>query len=518
MLAAMIDTKNPREVAREALRQLALRKLPPTPANYQLCYNEVAGLPNVVGFPETQLRHIAAALPAATAERQEHLQRLREAIGGRSWQGVEEALVALGTNGAGHAAAVETSAAPAQESRPEIPESHSTLLARVTRLVENLLPALGNDDQWLTGQALRLLECLKNPAADSGELLQLLASFNQRVSLAAEEQCEIKQSLLKLLQLIIENIGELSLDQECVQGQIDSLARAVLPPLTLRRLDDVERRLQDVLARQHQARERSLEAQEAMRQMLASFIDHLASINQSNTDFQNDLEQSAREIEQVRTIEDLTPLLRRVIDATRGMAEHTASVREELIDLQDRAHATESELIRLHEELRSASASARHDPLTDVLNRRGLDEALAREIASVRRKDSPLCLSVLDVDNFKQINDRLGHSTGDAALIHLVKTVREHMRPIDTLARYGGEEFVILMPDTLLGEGIETMKRLQRELTRNFFLADNERLLITFSAGVAQLSPDESGDDTIRRADQAMYLAKRSGKNRVMGV
>jgi diguanylate cyclase len=155
--------------------------------------------------------------------------------------------------------------------------------------------------------------------------------------------------------------------------------------------------------------------------------------------------------------------------------------------------------------------------LTDALNRRGLDEALAREIASVRRKDAPLSVSLLDVDNFKQLNDRLGHATGDDALIHLVKVVRHYIRPIDTLARYGGEEFVILMPDTHLAEGIETMKRLQRELTRNFFLGGNERILITFSAGVAQLSPTESGDEAIRRADQAMYLAKRAGKNRVMG-
>jgi diguanylate cyclase len=104
------------------------------------------------------------------------------------------------------------------------------------------------------------------------------------------------------------------------------------------------------------------------------------------------------------------------------------------------------------------------------------------------------------------------------ALIHLVQVVRGYMRPIDTLARYGGEEFVILMPDTRLDEGIAAMKRLQRELTRNFFLAGNEKILITFSAGVAQLADDESGEDAIRRADQAMYLAKRTGKNRVIGA
>jgi diguanylate cyclase len=92
------------------------------------------------------------------------------------------------------------------------------------------------------------------------------------------------------------------------------------------------------------------------------------------------------------------------------------------------------------------------------------------------------------------------------------------MRTQDTLARYGGEEFVILMPDTALDKGIDAMMRLQRALTRRFFLADGEQILITFSAGVAQLAESESGEDAIKRADQGMYLAKRAGKNRVVGA
>jgi diguanylate cyclase len=86
------------------------------------------------------------------------------------------------------------------------------------------------------------------------------------------------------------------------------------------------------------------------------------------------------------------------------------------------------------------------------------------------------------------------------------------------LARYGGEEFVILLPDTTLAQGIEAMTRLQRELSKRFFLAGSEKVLITFSAGVAQVAADEAGSDAIKRADQAMYLAKRAGKNRVIGV
>ena len=92
------------------------------------------------------------------------------------------------------------------------------------------------------------------------------------------------------------------------------------------------------------------------------------------------------------------------------------------------------------------------------------------------------------------------------------------MRAQDTLARSGGEEFVILMPDTTLDSGVDAMTRLQRALTRRFFLAGSEKILITFSAGVAQLAPEETGEAAIARADQAMYLAKRAGKNRVLAA
>ena len=251
--------------------------------------------------------------------------------------------------------------------------------------------------------------------------------------------------------------------------------------------------------------------------MLAAFIEHLATINESSNVFGDRLEESARQIEQVRTVESMAPLLRNVIDTTRAMAEDTRSAHDRLQTLQEKVQATEAEIGKLHLELDHASALARHDPLTDVLNRKGLDEALTREIAGMRRKEMPLSLALLDIDNFKLLNDRLGHETGDAALVHLVKVARECIRPVDSLARYGGEEFVILMPDTPLDQGIQTMTRLQRTLTKTFFLTGTEKVLITFSAGVAQMTPKETGAETIKRADQAMYLAKRAGKNRVLG-
>ena len=135
----------------------------------------------------------------------------------------------------------------------------------------------------------------------------------------------------------------------------------------------------------------------------------------------------------------------------------------------------------------------------------------------MRRSDKPLCVAMLDIDNFKMLNDRLGHESGDVALIHLLTVAKESLRPTDYLARYGGEEFVILMPDTPLEQGIQAMKRMQRRLTKTFFFAGSEKTLITFSAGVAEVVRGESGAKAVNRADQAMYLAKRAGKNRVLG-
>jgi diguanylate cyclase len=89
------------------------------------------------------------------------------------------------------------------------------------------------------------------------------------------------------------------------------------------------------------------------------------------------------------------------------------------------------------------------------------------------------------------------------------------LRPTDTLARYGGEEFLILLPNTDIDEAEHVLKRIQRELTRQFFMHDNERVLITFSAGVATLRPEENQAALVARADAAMYAAKKLGRNRV---
>ena len=523
----MVDKTVP-ELARETLKHLVQRKLAPSPENYQAVFNELSGQTVVAPFPVDQLRRIAKDLPVKTPGQQKQRSLLEYAVAQMNWEGVYNALVAYGgffprgqLENSGFSslpAADPANGAAVVPNSPAAPALTTDFLEQIARLIEFARPALGSDDARFGEQTQELLQVMRQPGVDLVRVKQMLGTFGHRVSFAAEDQAEIKATLLHLLRLIMENISELSLDDRWLKGQVDALIEAATPPLTLRRLDDVERRLRDVMQKQAEAKGRAVEAQAEMRVMLGTFIERLSVMTDSTSAYGGKMEENARLIEKAKTLEELTPVLKEVVSATRSMAADSLHARDELRGMRERTQATETEIVKLHMELDRMSAQARHDPLTGALNRKGLDEALNREVSAMRRKDTPLCVALLDIDNFKKINDTLGHTTGDQALAHLAQVARESMRPQDTLARYGGEEFVILLPDTALERGIDAMTRLQRELTKKYFLAGTEKLLITFSAGVAQLGADEDNASAIKRADQAMYTAKRAGKNRVLGA
>lgn len=510
--------KNSLEVARETLRQLTARHLPPTPANYQAIYNEIAGIPHIAPFPAEPLRQIAQALPVKNPGQEKQKGLLEFAIGQRSWDGVQNALLAYATFGQAEPAPAPVANLPLADAADWAPALTTEFMAQVARLVQNVLPALGSEDARFQDRATELVQALRDPASQAAHVKSVLADFNYRLAFVAEDQAEIKAVLLQLLHLIIENISELSLDEQWLKGQAEALMDAATPPLTLRRLDEVEHGLKNVIFKQREAKGRAQEAQEELRVLLATFIERLSQIAESSSTFQGQMETCVQLLEQARSVEDITPVLKDVVGAARLMANEARSTRNELHAMRGKAQTTQDELSRLHHELDRVSTQVRHDALTGVLNRKGLDETIDREISGAQRKALPLCIALLDIDNFKKINDLKGHAVGDAALQHLVTVARESMRSQDSLARYGGEEFVIVMPDTPLDAGVDVMRRLQRQLSTRFFLAGNEKMLITFSAGVAQLQAEEKGTEAIGRADKAMYLAKRAGKNRVLAA
>ncbi|AHK46208.1 GGDEF domain-containing protein [Ensifer sp. 1H6] len=157
------------------------------------------------------------------------------------------------------------------------------------------------------------------------------------------------------------------------------------------------------------------------------------------------------------------------------------------------------------------------DPLTGLYNRRKLLDVLAIEFDLATRTRRPTCLLMFDVDNFKAVNDELGHSVGDELLATIATGCRRALRSDDVLARLGGDEFVVLMPATTLDEGEPIADKLRQQISLE--LQNRLELFSTISGGLTEMSRrDATIGDILRRADEGLYQSKRNGRNQITVV
>ena len=412
-------------------------------------------------------------------------------------------------------AADAAAALPVINASAEIPGLLREMVARTLRMA--VIHRLGEPKDLFEGaeqlaERLHRADSLSEINHCAAELKDFWFKFESR----GREQDETLQGMLRLINLLMENVVELVSDDSWLKGQIGMMREMLATPIDSVKLKDAERRFRDVLLKQGVMRQSMDDLKAALKGMLATFIDRLGALTESTGGFGARVEDYARQIRETDDLAQLDRLLRELMQETRVMQADVLRSRDELIETRRKVQDYEDRIRKLEAELSQVSGKIREDQLTQALNRRGLEETYDVELARCARKSLPLCVALLDIDNFKQLNDRYGHKAGDDALVHLVAVVRDTLRPSDSVARIGGEEFVILLPEAGIDEAAGIMRRVQRSLTRRFFLANNERLLITFSAGVALHDGAESRDSVIARADQALYEAKRTGKNRVV--
>ncbi len=460
----MTGFRNPSEIAREALRRLASQRIAPTPENYREHYEHIAANLDADFGSDTE------AIPAVPA-------------GEPSTEG--------------------DARAPWQE-----------LLAQTLEFaVVSLASAPG-----LAGEAGALAQAVRQ-CATGGEIEALTAALRKfwfKLEVRSGEDLEVHQGLLRLLRLLIDNTHGLLNGDLWLREQIEVVKALIERPLDLASIREAERRLKEVIVKQAALGVSLQEAKSALKHMVTGFIDRLGELSESTDGYHSRLQEYAHKIRQTDDIRHLSALVGELLRDTHSVQLTAARTRDELLAARRQVEAAEAKVRQLECELEHVSELVHEDQLTGVLNRRGLDDAYQRESARADRTGKPLCVSLLDIDNFKRLNDTLGHQAGDDALQHLVRVVKRTMRPTDVLSRYGGEEFLLLLPETDLKEAVSVMVRLQRTLTKAFFLHNNERVLITFSAGVALRKRGELPYATIERADKALYQAKRAGKNRVL--
>ncbi len=568
---SQIGSTTPAQLAKAALKLLAEQKLEPTPENYRKAYEAELGATGVqltTAQPSSAAGDASSAADEGARWSQLITRILRGAErGGRQWttarkkdslqrvldgsknsaQRLQQRLTQLVASwdsdtldnslldaseadslaptsaqlGAAEAAPIAAAVAlPAQPAQSTSGEWPPMALHAVEQLHKTLGSALPQPDPQ-SNEALSELQT----ALDQARQPELSAALQTQAKVLVSEACyqakrviehryHLIDQLTALCDSLTDSLVDLSEDDSWVQGQAQAMRHHLQEGLHGRGVRHVQQLLTDTRQRQRTLKQEREVARTALKQLIHQMLHEIADLGSTTDRFQDSLGRYADTIGQADSIESLTGVVREMIEGSRAVQSVVAQTQTRLHDEHARASELTERVRTLEDEIRKLSDEVSTDPLTQIANRRGMMRAFEAEQARVDRTQSPLAIGLLDVDNFKKLNDQLGHQTGDEALKFLARRVGECLRPVDVVARYGGEEFVVLLPDTPADEGQQALTRLQRTLSAEFFTHDEKKVFITFSAGVTQYRPGEAIEAALDRADVALYEAKRTGKNR----
>lgn len=540
---------SPTDIARETFKRLALERIAPTPDAYRKLYIEISGIDDTesikVEVPrisnqdeltpseaENLLVDFAQSLQKTSGDLASFGHRFGRALKTKNWgdfaKGLEELTGKIQIKASTKGIELVESAAAIVDPPPRkislVDDAGAdnqkevllkdSLFRTLTMALSSLLkstPQLASDSEAI-GEGFKAA----NSEAELNSLAARLKQLCFQIELKSGDTAEQQELLLRLFALLLENVRELIDDDNWLHGQIEVVQNLIAGPIDHRALQEATRSLKDVIYKQGVLKHSLSESKTSVKNMMATFIDRLDVMTNTTSQYQSKIDAYSRQIAQTRDHNEVESIIHGILDETQTIQSEASRSQQIMLAAQKEVKEAEIRIKELEDKLAQMSELVREDQLTGSLNRRGLDDIFEREADRADRRGTPLCAAMLDLDNFKKLNDTHGHAAGDEALIHVVRIVKQTLRSIDVIARYGGEEFLIVMPETSLDEAAKAMMRVQRELTTHFFTANDQRLFITFSAGVALRAPHEAQESVLKRADKAMYEAKKSGKNRVI--
>ncbi|MBO9717392.1 MAG: diguanylate cyclase [Pseudoxanthomonas sp.] len=353
------------------------------------------------------------------------------------------------------------------------------------------------------------------PGSELAPLARRVRELCHQVGVHAGDTAEQQALLLDLFDLLLENLVELLDDGSWLHGQVAVVRELLASHPDRQTLEATRQGLRELVYQQGLLKQGIEESKDAMRTMMVTFVERLDGMAESTGQFQSRIEAHMEAIRGSRSVADLGRRLEEVLEDTAQLQRQALRAHAQMADARAEVDAAEARIRELEAQLRDAGDLIRCDPLTGALNRRGFEDVYEREAARAEREGRPLSLAVLDLDGFGRLNARHGHAGGDAVLRHLVEAARAGLRAADAICRHGGEEFVLLLPGTPLAEAQAVLARLQRRLAAEPAVHDGQRIVATFSGGVAVRQLGEDREHLVRRADRAMYQAKSEGRNRI---
>lgn len=577
----------PAQIAKAALRRLAVAQLEPTPENYAQAWAEEGG-PVASSLP-TRARPVLERLAQRAGEDAAQRGELQQAVlqgqwdqalrlldrsedgsagqaqawaqlierlsrglerGGRQWtlarkkeslqrvlessrsdaqrllHRLSQLVGSWDTEGASPLAEDDTPVAEASDAGAAAPASvadgmpsqadHDHWVAVVQPLESTVRAALPPDVERASALADELGALADRLAEDgvSAELAGSVAEVCGRARRLLAHRHHLLDQVHRLSQELAGGLAELSEDDSWVQGQLTGLKEQLGETPNARGVQAATAMLAETRRRQQTLRHERDQARQALKDLLQQMLAELGELDQHTGRFSDGVLRYAQTVQNAESLESLTEVVREMVAESRSVHGLVSATRGRLQEEHRRASDLEAQVRALETELRRLSDEVATDALTQVANRRGLMQQFEVEQARIAREGSQLAIGLLDIDNFKRLNDTLGHSAGDEALKALADHVRRSLRPVDAVSRFGGEEFVVLLPGTAVDEAQQVLTRLQRQLSASLFMHENREVFVTFSAGVTQYRAGERLEEALERADEALYEAKRTGKNR----
>ena len=243
----------------------------------------------------------------------------------------------------------------------------------------------------------------------------------------------------------------------------------------------------------------------------------MAAVDSENREYNRSILEQSRRMEEVTRLDDIKRLKRALLQEAEQLRQ---AVREKESRDIAKIEKLSLQVSVLNRELQSVRTESERDSLTGICNRRAFDRHLDGLITRNTLQSQPFALLMIDIDNFKRINDAYGHLAGDRVLVTLVNKCRQAVRRQDLLARYGGEEFAILLLGASLRNAIKKSRQICESIASTRYVLEGmpawEALTITVSIGVSAWCKGDTAAALVGRADKALYAAKGAGKNRVV--
>jgi diguanylate cyclase len=541
----------PLELAKQTFLQLSKEQIQPTPENYKRVYDELAGVESHDHFDHVNwstllsfvLKQLEANHPELSVNKKKEL--LHRAINNAKNDQTKLALSiqSLVTSwGEGQTTIDFSGIDPPEKSDVVKPTFISTatqqhqslyvdeasnqlelavawreMLIKVIHLT--LLPQFADNPSFV-GYVDDLMK--QAQGANSIEEVTTIREDLKSILLRSEMELDTlhgkQASLIEMLRLLVSSMREMATDENWLLGQMTIIQDVISNPLDIDVLYNAQSSLKALIEQQSKIKPTMHAAKVTIKEMMKIFLTGITDVTNNTGIYEDKINTYQQQVADTEDMFKLNAILQNLSVDISSMSIYAKRSHETFFESQKKVEAAENKINELTAQLDSISEAAHQDFLTGALNRRGMDQIIQREFYRADRHHSPISLAMLDIDHFKKINDTMGHTTGDVALAHLAKVVKSVIRSTDVLVRYGGEEFLILLPGSKQNDAVNVVTGIQRKLTKNFFMYDDNRVLITFSAGVAERMIGENIESILPRADAALYIAKQTGRNRVVGA